>query len=67
MTAPHVVDPAGLLGEALPDASPDLRRSLLQTMINALLSADGDQVVGAEWGQATPGRAGGAAQRLPPP
>ena len=31
-------------------------RSLLQTVINALLSADADAVVGAEWGQATPGR-----------
>ncbi|AYJ07662.1 Transposase [Mycobacterium avium subsp. avium] len=56
MTAPHVVDPAGLLGEALAEASPDLMRSLLQTVINALLSADADAVVGAEWGQPTPGR-----------
>ena len=56
MTAPHIVDPAGLLGEALSDASPDLVRSLLQTLINALLSADADQVVGAEWGQPAPGR-----------
>ena len=51
MTAPHIVDPAGVLAEALTDASPDLMRSLLQTMINALLSADADAVVGAEWGQ----------------
>lgn len=51
MTAPHIVDPAGLLEEALGDASPDLMRSLLQTMINAPLSADADNVVGAEWGQ----------------
>ncbi|MET4705272.1 hypothetical protein ABIB54_002772, partial [Frigoribacterium sp. UYMn621] len=29
MTAPHIVDPARLLGEALTDASPDLMRSLL--------------------------------------
>jgi len=56
MTAPHIVDPAGLLGEALAEASPDLMRSLLQTIINALLSADADAVVGAEWGQPTPGR-----------
>jgi integrase len=27
MTAPHIVDPAGLLGEALAEASPDLMRS----------------------------------------
>ena len=51
MTAPHIVDPATVLGEALTDASPDLMRHLLQTMINALLSADADAVVGAEWGQ----------------
>jgi putative transposase len=57
MTAPHIVDPAGLLGEALAEASPDLMRSLLQTIINALLSADADAVVGAEWGRPTPGRA----------
>ena len=56
MTAPHIVDPAGLLGEALSEASPDLMRSLLQTVINSLLSADADAVVGAEWGKPTPGR-----------
>ena len=56
MTAPHIVDPAGLLGEALSEASPDLMRSLLQTMINALLSADADAVVGAEYGRPSPGR-----------
>lgn len=37
MTTPHVIDPAGLLGEALSQASPDLKRSLLQSVINALL------------------------------
>ena len=46
MTAPHIVDPAGLLGEALSEASPDLMRNLLQTVINTLLSADADAVVG---------------------
>ena len=56
MTAPHIVDPARLLGEALTDASPDLMRSLLQTMINALLSADADAVIGAEWGLPSPDR-----------
>ena len=56
MTAPHIVDPAGLLGEALAEASPDLMRSLLQATINALLSADADAVVGAEYGRPTPGR-----------
>lgn len=56
MTAQHIVDPAGLLGEALAEASPDLMRSLLQTIINALLSADADAVVGAGWGRPSPGR-----------
>jgi putative transposase len=56
MTAPHIVDPAGLPGEALTDASPDLMRHLLQTMINALLSADADAVAGAEWGKPSPDR-----------
>jgi len=56
MTAPHIVDPARLLGEALAEASPDLMRTLLQTMINALLCADADAVVGAEYGRPTPGR-----------
>jgi transposase-like protein len=56
MTAPHIVDPATVLGEVLTDASPDLMRHLLQTMINALLSADADAVVGAEWGQPSPTR-----------
>lgn len=51
MTAPHIVDPGTVLSEALAEASPDLMRQLLQTMINALLSADADVVVGAEWGR----------------
>lgn len=50
MTAPHIVDPEGLLTQALTEASPDLMRDLLQTMINALLSADADNVCGAEYG-----------------
>ena len=56
MTAPHIVDPQTVLTEALGDASPDLMRDLLQTMINALLSADADAVVGAEWGKPSPDR-----------
>ena len=56
MTAPHIVDPARVLTQALGDASPDLMRHLLTTMINALLSAEADAVCGAEWGQASPDR-----------
>ena len=47
MTAPHLIDPAGMLGQALSQASPDLMRSLLQHVINALLSADADAACGA--------------------
>ena len=56
MTAPHIIDPAGLLGETLSQASPDLMRSLLQHVINALLSADADTACGAQWGQQDPQR-----------
>ena len=56
MTAPHIVDPARLLGDALSGASPDLMRHLLATVINALLSAEADAVCGAEYGQATSDR-----------
>jgi len=56
MTAPHIIDPAGLLGQALSQASPGLMRSLLQHVINALLSADADAVCGAQWGQQDPQR-----------
>lgn len=51
MTATHTVDPFGLLGDAVAEASPDLMRSLLQTMIGALLSADAVAVTGAEYGR----------------
>ena len=54
MTAPSIVDPAHVLGEILAEASPDMMRHLLQTVINALLSADADAVAGAEYGQPTP-------------
>ena len=50
MTAPHIINPAVLLDQALSDASPDLMRHLLSTTINALLSAEADAVCGAEYG-----------------
>jgi putative transposase len=56
MTAPHMIDPARMLGQALTDASPDLMRQLLGTVINSLLSADADSVCGAEYGQLSPDR-----------
>jgi transposase-like protein len=45
-----MIDPARMLGQALSDASPDLMRHLLGTVINSLLSADADAVCGAEYG-----------------
>jgi putative transposase len=56
MTAPRIVDPGAVLGQALSDASPDLMRHLLGTVINSLLSAEADAVCGAEWGQPSPDR-----------
>jgi len=56
MTAPHILNPAQLLDQALLDASPDLMRHLLSTVINALLSAEADAVCGAEYGTPSPER-----------
>lgn len=56
MTAPRIVDLAAVLGQALADASPDLMRHRLGTVINSLLSAEANAVCGAEWGQLTPER-----------
>jgi transposase-like protein len=53
MTAPHILNPAALLEKGLSDASPDLMRHLLTTVINALLSAEADAVCGAEYGVAS--------------
>ena len=33
MTAPHLIDPAGLLGQALSQVSPDLMRSSLSIFL----------------------------------
>ena len=56
MTVVPSIDPARFLHEQLHQASPDLLREMLSTFINALLSADADAVVGAEWGQPSPDR-----------
>ena len=61
-----MIDPARMLGQALSDASPDLMRHLLGTVINSLLSADADAVCGAEYGAALAG-SGELPQRLPAP
>lgn len=56
MTASPSIDPARLLEEQLAQASPDLLRELLQTFINTLLSADADNVCGAEYRTSSPER-----------
>ena len=48
--SPNSIDPARFLDEQLHQASPDLLREMLSTFINALLSADADQVCGASYG-----------------
>ena len=63
MTAPHVIDPAGLLGEALSQASPDLMRSSLQHVINGLFAFKGVGGVGV--GRSAGGSVGGV-PILPP-
>ncbi|MCK0114267.1 IS256 family transposase [Ornithinimicrobium sp. F0845] len=53
MTAGPSIDPEAFLHEQLAQASPDLMRKMLQTFINALLSAEADAVCGAEYGART--------------
>lgn len=65
MTTPSIVDPATVLTNALGDASPDLMRTLLQTMINTLLSAEADAICGAEYGKPSADRAKVRGQRCP--
>ena len=48
MTAPHFIDPARFRSEQLEQAFPDLRRQMLTTFINALMSAEAEAVCGAE-------------------
>jgi len=50
MTVVPSIDPARFLDEQLSQASPDLLREMLASFINALLSADADNVCGASYG-----------------
>jgi putative transposase len=56
MTATPIIDPEQFLHEQLAQASPDLMRELLGTFVNALLSAQADNVCGAEYGSRDPER-----------
>jgi putative transposase len=53
MAAPHSVDPAAMLEQG---ASPDLVREMIATFANAMMSAQADQVCGADYGQRSPER-----------
>ena len=55
MAAPHSVDPAQL-AEQLASASPDVLREMIAAMANALMSAQADQLCGAEYGERSPER-----------
>jgi len=51
MTAdPHSIDLASLVAEYLERAEPDLLRSLLETFVQALMSAEADAICGAPYG-----------------
>jgi putative transposase len=56
MAAPASIDPARFLHEHLAQASPDLLRSLLTTMIDTLMSAEADAVCGATHGERSDNR-----------
>lgn len=49
-TDPNHIDPTAYLDELLSQASPDLMRQMLQGFINQILSAQADQVCGADYG-----------------
>jgi putative transposase len=51
MTAPEIVNPAGLLREQLESASPDLLRAMVKTFADALMSAEADAACGAGYGE----------------
>ncbi|AWT27181.1 hypothetical protein Csp1_24330 [Corynebacterium provencense] len=48
-SAPNHIDPTGYLDDLLAQASPDLLRQMLQDTLNTILSAQADQICGAEY------------------
>jgi transposase-like protein len=50
MTAPDSVDPTGWLDDQLASASPDLLRNMVKTFADAVMSAEADQLRGADYG-----------------
>jgi putative transposase len=56
MTAPDSIDPAGWLDDQLATASPDLLRNMVKTFADAVMSAEADQLCGADYGTRSPER-----------
>ena len=57
MAAPHSVDPAQLVAElASASVSSDVLREMITSLWNALMSAQADQVCGAEYGERSDAR-----------
>ena len=56
MTATRIADPAGVLTQALPDASPDMMRHLFQTMIKCCCWPTPIRSSAAEHGRRDPDR-----------
>jgi putative transposase len=50
MAAVEGIDPTGWLDDQLATASPDLLRSMVKTFAEAVMSAEADQLCGAEYG-----------------
>jgi len=53
MTANHSIDPALFSSQHLERAEPDLLRSMLKTLIDALMGAEADALCGAPYGART--------------
>jgi transposase-like protein len=57
MAAPHTVDPAQLVAElASASVSTDVLQAMVTSLANALMSAQADQVCGAEYGERSDAR-----------
>ena len=56
MTAPDSIDPTGWLDDQLASASPDLLRNMVKTFADAVMSAEADQLCGADYGTRSPER-----------
>ncbi|GAT71517.1 transposase [Planomonospora sphaerica] len=51
MAVPNSVDPAAWLAEQIQSSDPDLLRSMVKTMAEALMSAEADSLCGAAYGE----------------